>query len=61
MIRNLIMASEKAAVASGADRGDGLRQRVPSSQTAPRIAQPEDNKKLQKKVSKTTETYRIGG
>jgi dolichyl-phosphate-mannose-protein mannosyltransferase len=40
------MASNKAAVASGADHGDGLRKRpVPSSQTAPRLVEPEDNKK----------------
>lgn len=55
------MASEKAAVASGADRGDGLRQRVPSSQTAPRIAQPEDTKKSKPKVNIEIKCTAIGG
>lgn len=48
------MAADKAAaVASGADVGDGLRQRpVAASQATsqPQFAQPEDNKKLAKKV-----------
>jgi dolichyl-phosphate-mannose-protein mannosyltransferase len=46
------MAADKAAVASGADLGDGLRKRpVAASQPAPAlVVQPEDNKKALKKV-----------
>lgn len=45
-------AADKAAIASGADLGDGLRQRPVAGQTAlkPPTPQPEDNKKLVKKV-----------
>jgi hypothetical protein len=46
------MAADKAAVASGADLGDGLRQRPVAGQAnlQPPTSQPEDNKKLVKKV-----------
>jgi dolichyl-phosphate-mannose-protein mannosyltransferase len=48
------MAADKAALASGADLGDGLRKRQVASQAAPLSnatqTQPEDNKKLAKKV-----------
>lgn len=46
------MAADKAAVASGADLGDGLRQRPVAGQatSTPPTPQPEDNKKLVKKV-----------
>lgn len=46
------MAAEKAALASGADLGDGLRKRQVASQAAPasNAAQPDDKKKLAKKV-----------
>lgn len=49
------MAAEKA-VASGASLGDGARKRaVGQAQSSPdnQPAQPEDNKKLQKKVKST--------
>lgn len=47
------MAAERAAATTGADLGDGLRKRpVPSTQAPPTPqSQPEDNKKLLKKVS----------
>lgn len=46
------MAANKAAVASGADVGDGLRKRPVNNGTpAPATPQPEDNKKAAKKVS----------
>lgn len=45
------MAADKAVLASGADQGEGLRLRQVASQAAPvPIAQPEDKKKLAKKV-----------
>jgi dolichyl-phosphate-mannose-protein mannosyltransferase len=45
-------AADKAAIASGADLGDGLRQRPVAGQSnlQPPTPQPEDNKKLVKKV-----------
>ena len=45
------MAAEKAAVASGADFGDGLRKRHGNNATQQDVvAQPEDKKKSAKKV-----------
>jgi dolichyl-phosphate-mannose-protein mannosyltransferase len=46
------MAADKAALASGADLGDGLRKRQAASQAVPSFipAQTEDTKKLAKKV-----------
>lgn len=46
------MAADKAAVASGADLGDGLRKRpINNGSTVPTAIQPEDNKKqVAKKV-----------
>lgn len=46
------MAADKAALASGADLGDGLRKRQVASQAVPsaNATQPEDKKKLAKKV-----------
>lgn len=46
------MAAEKAALASGADLGDGLRKRQVASPGAPSLnaSQPDDKKKLAKKV-----------
>lgn len=48
------MAAEKAALASGADLGDGLRQRQVASPGAPSLnaSQPDDKKKLAKKVNR---------
>lgn len=43
------MAADKAA-ATGADLGDGLRKRAGTKDQDAPVAQPEDNKKLAKKV-----------
>ena len=48
------MASNNGAIATGADHGDGLRKRpVPSSQIAPRLVEPDDDKKSLRKVPQT--------
>jgi dolichyl-phosphate-mannose-protein mannosyltransferase len=52
------MAADKVAVASGADLGEGLRQRPVAAQapSAPRVVEPEDVKKSQPKVLRSPDT-----
>lgn len=55
------MAADKAALASGADLGDGLRKRQPAFQPVPSFIpahDTEDTKKLAKKVPMDTSRQR---
>ncbi|CAH0032101.1 unnamed protein product [Clonostachys rhizophaga] len=53
------MAADKVAVASGADLGEGLRQRPVAAQapSAPRVVEPEDVKKSQPKQKSFIDTF----